>query len=208
MSPNDFHISDRQSVNQDGRRGRPQTSRARMLVAADAVLAAAPLPAAVTMEAIAEAAAVGKGTLFRAFGSRDGLLDALWTRQLDRLRDALAAEDSPLGASGSPRRRVAAFLDALLWCKLDNRHLLRAREAAAGLLASPNYLWMHVTLARLLRDAAPKASQMTIDYAAHALLAPLHIDLIDVLLAAGMNPQDISRAQTRHAKAMIADLRD
>jgi AcrR family transcriptional regulator len=30
------------------------------------------------MDDVAAAAGVGKGTLFRAFGSRDGLLDALW----------------------------------------------------------------------------------------------------------------------------------
>lgn len=208
MSPIVQDISDHESENQERRRGRPATSVARLLQAADAMLAAAPQPQAVTMEAIAEAAAVGKATLFRAFGSRDGLLDALWTRQLDRLRDALATKASALGAGVAPRRRVAAFLDALLHCKLDNRHLLRARETASGLMQSPNYLWMHATLAALLHNAAPKACAGAIGYAAHALLATLHIDLIEALLAAGMDSDDISRAQTRHARAMIADLRD
>ena len=42
------------------------------------------------MDAIAAAAGVGKATLFRAFGSRDGLLDALWAMKLSCLRKAVA----------------------------------------------------------------------------------------------------------------------
>jgi AcrR family transcriptional regulator len=47
-----------------------------MLVAADALFAGGDSLQTVSMDDIAAAAGVGKGTLFRAFGSRDGLLDA------------------------------------------------------------------------------------------------------------------------------------
>ncbi len=176
----------------------------RVLAAADELFAEAGSPHAITMEAIAAAAGVGKETLFRAFGSRDGLLDALWTARTADLRAAVESGKPPLGPGGSPELRIIAFLDALLTFKLDNRHLIRARERdAAGVRQSAGYRWTHGLLRGLIEEAAPAAAANDAGYAAHALLAALSIDLIEELLAAGRSPQAIRRSQAALAQAVV-----
>jgi len=74
-----------------------------MLKAADTLFAQADGPERVTMDAIAAACSVGKGTLFRAFGSRAGLLDAL--------RASVESGVVPFRQDTLPQQRLAAFLD-------------------------------------------------------------------------------------------------
>jgi AcrR family transcriptional regulator len=91
------------------------------------------------MDDIAAAAGVGKGTLFRAFGSRDGLLDALFAERMARLRAAVEEGDPPLGPQAPPRERVLAVLDAILLFKLENAPLNALRpDLIDELLASGN----------------------------------------------------------------------
>jgi AcrR family transcriptional regulator len=207
MGPAASNISDCKSETENVRRGRPPIEPARVLAAADALFADADAPHTVTMDAIAAAAAVGKGTLFRAFGSRDGLLDALWVAKLAALREAVARGEPPLGPGAPSRERAVAFLDALLTFKLENRHLIRAREVAPRLLQSENYKWMHGLLQNLIEDAALGATADETGYAAHALLAASHIDLIEELLASGVSLPAIRRAQAAHVRAVIDDAR-
>ena len=207
MGPTSSNISDRKSKTENIRRGRPPIDPALVLAAADALFADADAPNAVTMDAVAAAAGVGKGTLFRAFGSRDGLLDALWVAKLADLREAVARGAPPLGPGAPSRERAVAFLDALLTFKLENRHLFRAREAASRILQSENYKWMHGLLQGLIEEAAVGATAAETGYAAHALLAALHIDLIEELLAGGLSLPAIRRAQAAHARAVIDDAR-
>jgi AcrR family transcriptional regulator len=179
-----------------------------VLAAADALFADADGPHSVSMDAIAAAAGVGKGTLFRAFGSRDGLLDALWAGKLAALHEAVEAGETPLGPGAPSRERIVAFLGALLTFKLDNRHLMRAREVAStGVLQSEHYRWMHGLLRNLIEDAAPGAMAADAGYAAHSLLAALHIDLIEELLSAGRSPQAIHQAHAALARAIMDDTR-
>jgi AcrR family transcriptional regulator len=188
------------------RRGRPPVPSARVLAAADALFADADTPAAVTMDAIATAAGVGKGTLFRAFGSRDGLLDALSDLKFAPVREAVQGRRPPLGSEAPSRERIIAFLDAVLTFKLDNRHLIRAREVAStGTLRTARYRWMQDTLRDLIADAMPEATAGDAGYAAHALLAAIHIDLVEELLASGRTPEQIRRSQAALARAVMID---
>ena len=66
------------------------------------------------MDDVAAAAGVGKGTLFHAFGSRAGLVQALWQRTYEPLRDAIEGGPPPLGPGTDPRQRILAVLDAIL----------------------------------------------------------------------------------------------
>ena len=190
---------------QEARRGRPPVPPALVLAAADALFADADSPPTVTMDAIAAAAGVGKGTLFRAFGSRDGLLDALWAAKLAAVREALEQGEPPLGPGAPSRERAVAFLDALLTFKLENRHLIRARETAPRLLQSRHYKWMHGWLRDLIEDGPLGANEA--GYAAHTLLAALHIDLVEELLGSGLSLQAIRAAQAAHARAAIDGVR-
>ncbi|BBA98077.1 putative transcriptional regulator [Actinacidiphila reveromycinica] len=186
--------TDRQSETGGRRPGRPSFPRELVLAAAERLFAGANAPKAVTMDDIAAAAGVGKGTLFRAFGSRDGLLDALFAAQAAPLRAELEREGSPVGPEVPPLERVLAVLDALVSFKFAHRHLTAARElAGSGLLTSPHYVWMHDTLRGMVEEIGPPAveSAASADYTAHVLLGALRVDLLDELLASGRSPADI-----------------
>jgi AcrR family transcriptional regulator len=146
------------------------------------------------MDDIAAAAGVGKGTLFRAFGTRDGLLDALFAARLAPLRSGIEGAEPPLGSETPPQRRILAVLDGLVSFKLGNRHLIAARELAGSrLLQSAPYVWMHDTL-RALIEQIGSAGAESADYDAHILLGGLRVDLLDELLASGKSPADIRQA--------------
>lgn len=194
MSPKHRNtITDRQSETEGRRPGRPAFPRELVLAAADELFAGTDAPKAVSMDDIAAAAGVGKGTLFRAFGSRDGLLDALFAVRAAPLRAELERPDSPLGPGAPPLPRILALFDELVRFKLDNPNLVAARElTGAGLLKAPHYLWMHDTLRALIEQTGSTAAGSA-DYAAHVLLGGLRVDLIDELLASGRSPDDIRR---------------
>src|SRR4051812_19406247 len=60
----------------------------------------------VSMEAVARAACVGPGTLYRRFGDRAGLAFALLDQQTRDFQNALIAGPPPLGPGASPRERL------------------------------------------------------------------------------------------------------
>jgi AcrR family transcriptional regulator len=186
-------ITDHESETGGRRPGRPAFPREPVLAAADALFAGADAPKSVSMDDIAAAAGVGKGTLFRAFGSRDGLLDALFAARAAPLRAELERPESPLGPGAAPLDRVLALFDALVTFKFDNPHLTAARELSpGGLLRAPHYVWMHATLRSLIERTGSGAAASA-DYAAHVLLGGLRVDLIDELLAAGRSREEIRR---------------
>jgi AcrR family transcriptional regulator len=203
MSPKkNSSISDRESETKKLRRGRPAVPPELVLNAADALFADAKSPATVTMDDIAAAAGVGKGTLFRAFGSREGLLHALWAAKVAALR-ADIQEGRSLGAGTSSRERAVGFLDALLLFKLRNTHLIRALAVGAGVLKSRHYQWMHGLLQHFIEDASPGAKPGDALFTAHVLLGGLHIDLVEALIAGGLSLEAIRQAQAAHVRAVI-----
>ena len=199
MSPDLHYISDHKSENQVVRRGRPPTATIRMLEAADILFAQADGPERVTMDAIAAACSVGKGTLFRAFGSRAGLLDALWATKIEALRASVESGAAPFRQDTLPQQRLAAFLDLILTFKLDNRHLIRALEFGPGILQSPHYRWMLGVTAGFIEEGMGSPPEGVVLYNAHTLLAALHIDLIEDMLANGLSLDTIREAQTKRA---------
>jgi AcrR family transcriptional regulator len=65
---------------------------------------------AVSMDEIASEAGITKPVLYRHFGDKDGLFEALTERYVDELADAL----KPAVVSTDPRARLAATIDAYL----------------------------------------------------------------------------------------------
>src|SRR5262245_35514458 len=91
-------------------------NRAAVLAAAAALFAEHGVQA-VSMDAIAAAAVVGKGTLFRGFGDKAGPAEALLDEQERKLQEAILFGPSPLGPGGHdeappPRARLRAFVAA------------------------------------------------------------------------------------------------
>ena len=66
-------------------------------------------PDAVTMDDIASEAGVGKGTLFRRFGSRAGLMIVLLDEDEQALQRAFLSGPPPLGPSAPPLERLLAY---------------------------------------------------------------------------------------------------
>lgn len=170
-------------------------NREAVLAAADALFASHESPDDVTMADVAAAAGVGKGTLFRAFGDRAGLLRALYEARLAPVGEAVEAGPPPLGPATPPRDRVLALLDALLCFKLDNRRLALALEAGGG-SNSPyqpdHYKRWHGLLHSVLEQIPDLADP---DFVAHALLAATRADLVEHLAGEEGVPRERMRAQ-------------
>lgn len=64
---------------------------------------------AITMDAVAAAAGVGKGTLFRRFGSRAGLMRELLDADERDMQQAMMFGPPPLGPQAAPLERLLAF---------------------------------------------------------------------------------------------------
>ncbi|GAA2913109.1 TetR/AcrR family transcriptional regulator [Streptomyces thioluteus] len=174
-------------------------NREAVLAAADALFARSESPGSVSMDDVAAAAGVGKGTLFRRFGDRTGLIRAVVEARIAPLRQAVETGPGPLGPAAPPRDRALALLDALLRFKLDNRYLALALEEAGG--ASPyqaeHYAWWHATLEGTLRKL-PGVEDAA--FTAHALLAAVRADLVEHLAG----PEGLTAEQLRKGLAAFA----
>ncbi|MFF5493795.1 TetR/AcrR family transcriptional regulator [Streptomyces aquilus] len=132
-------------------------NRARLLEAA-ARLIAEHGAAGVTMEAVAAAAQVGKGTVFRRFGDRTGLLMALLDHSARQLQADFMSGPPPLGPGAPPLERLRAFGVALLYRYVEQLDLhLAAEPEPTRRYSHPSYqaVGLHVTV--LLRQIVPDA---------------------------------------------------
>ncbi|MEU9875902.1 TetR/AcrR family transcriptional regulator [Streptomyces phaeochromogenes] len=169
-------------------------NRAAVLAAADTLFTECESPEDVTMADIATAAGVGKGTLFRAFGDRTGLIRSLYATRLEPVRSAVEEGPPPLGPDTPPLQRVPALLDALLCFKLDNRHLALALEATGS--DSPYQAEHYERWHSLLRSALEQIPGLTnSDFTAHALLASVRADLVEHLAGQKGVPREDMRKQ-------------
>ncbi|MCD0448900.1 TetR/AcrR family transcriptional regulator [Actinocorallia sp. API 0066] len=145
-------------------------------------------PASVSLDRVAAEAGVGKGTVFRRFGSRTGLFTELLAERAAALAEAIDHGPPPLGPGAPPADRVLAFLDALVDLAVGNLSLLSAHEraCAADKYTDPTYLRWHTHLTTLIHKAAP-----TLDapFHAHALLACFDAPLVHLLLTQGGPPR-------------------
>ncbi|MGZ0235956.1 TetR/AcrR family transcriptional regulator [Streptomyces sp. CPS1] len=182
-------MPERQSSRKDAIRNREA-----VLTAADALFTRRESPEDVTMADVAAAAGVGKGTLFRAFGDRAGLLRALYEARLEPIRQAVETGPPPLGPAAAPHDRVPALLDAVLCFKLDNRRLALALEEGGS--SSPYRAEHYERWHSLLRAVLEQIPGLTdSDFTAHALLAATRADLVEYLTGEERIPRERMRAQ-------------
>jgi AcrR family transcriptional regulator len=201
MGPkNSSTLSDPGSVNSGRpRRGRPAAvSREALLAVAEALFARSEAPQGVVMADIAAAAGVGKATVFRLFGSRVDLLNALFDARLEPLMRSYETARAELGEDAGPVELAVMFMDRLLDFKLANAHLMRAREGDdAPVYEVGFYRAIHGLLADLFAQAQPQTSKEQAAYRMHVLLGALQIDLLDELL----RRQQVPLSQVRSAQA-------
>ncbi|MFE1591999.1 TetR/AcrR family transcriptional regulator [Nocardia sp. NPDC058705] len=100
-----------------------------------------------TMDALAKRAGVGKGTVFRRFGNRTGLMLALLDHSEQKFQAAFMFGPAPLGPGASPIDRLIAFGRTRLLDIEVEGDLHRAAEADGRFGAGPYALHKaHVVL--------------------------------------------------------------
>jgi AcrR family transcriptional regulator len=150
-------------------------NRARLLEAA-ARLVAEHGAAGVTMEAVAVAANVGKGTVFRRFGDRTGLLTALLDHSERKFQAAFLSGPPPLGPGAPPVERLRAVGHALLRRSVDELDLqLAAEPSPERRFSVPARRLLRGHLALLLREAVPDADTELLSHTLTGYLSPVLI---------------------------------
>jgi AcrR family transcriptional regulator len=162
------------------RRRAAARNRTRLLEVA-ARLAAERGIANVTMEDIACGAGVGKGTVFRRFGDRTGLLVALLDHQEEQLQVSFFSGPPPVGPGAPAAERLRAFGSAVMRHERAHRDLYLAAHAEPGRRrTSPPYQFRLAHVSMLLREARADGD---IELVAHTLLGYVETVLVDHLLS-------------------------
>ncbi|MEU5693996.1 helix-turn-helix domain-containing protein [Actinosynnema sp. NPDC020468] len=145
----------------------------------------------VCMEDVAAAAGVGKGTVFRRFGDREGLVQAVVAHGA---QEWLAESEALLTAGEVPaEERVVTFVGRLFDHVVARLPLIRALERVASddSACDGNATLTQTRLATLIAQVNPG---LDAHYAAHALLANLRGDVLHHLVARCGLPVDRVRS--------------
>ena len=157
----------------------------------------------ICMDAIAERAGVGKGTLYRRFPERASLYMAL----LDE--DARALQEQVIAGFGlpvmtSPRIFALRLLTELFDFVFRNREILSSaassHRAGPQRYDHPGHAWQRQSLMAFLRAATRKGELAASDLEATAelLLAGLHPDLLEWLLS---DSRTVEQLRTHYREA-------
>jgi AcrR family transcriptional regulator len=145
-------------------------NRRKVLAAAGELFAARGV-AAVSMDDVAAAAGVGKGTLYRRFGDKSGLAAALLDERESQLQQEILGGPPPLGPGAPAVERLAAFGAAYLAyvdAHLDVVAMSQTASPGARLRTGSHRFWRLHCRILLVEAGAPDP-----DLRADALLAAL-----------------------------------
>lgn len=130
---------------------------------------------AVTTDDIAAAAGVGKGTLFRRFGSRAGLMIVLLDEDEKALQQAFLFGPPPLGPGAAPAERLRAYGRERL-AFVDTHHALLSDVGRDPQMRFNAPMMLHHSHVRMLLDQAHTTGDL--DAQTTALLALLDADYV------------------------------
>jgi AcrR family transcriptional regulator len=130
---------------------------------------------AVTMDAVAHAAGVGKGTVFRRFESREGLMGAVLNHSETAWQASVMSGPPPLGPGAPALDRLLAFGRSRLETTIQHADLIRAAgRASTRSFAAYSFAIMHV---RYLLGELGVTGDLPL--LAVALMAPLEAPILD-----------------------------
>ncbi|WP_068149477.1 TetR/AcrR family transcriptional regulator [Rhodococcoides corynebacterioides] len=133
-------------------------------------------PDGLTMDAVAARAGVGKGTVFRRFGSRAGLMLALLDHTETALQQSYMFGPPPLGPGAPPLDRLLAYGRARFGVVEVQGELLRSAEnSGSSRFAAPAWAVGFTHVASLLRAAEVQGDVELLTY---AVLAPLEATVV------------------------------
>lgn len=134
-------------------------------------------PEGLTMDAVACAAGVGKGTLFRRFGDRASLFHALIDDRERAFQEAFIRGPAPLGPGAPPAERLRAFGHAMFRLIEEHGPLIAASQAGipAGVYGHPVYVAYRMHVSALLTELV---GERRARYLTNVLMAALAADLV------------------------------
>ncbi|AUN41490.1 TetR/AcrR family transcriptional regulator [Tsukamurella tyrosinosolvens] len=157
---------------------------------------------AVSMDAVAQAAGVGKGTVFRRFGSRAGLLQALLDHDETELQQRFMFGPPPLGPGGDPVHRLTEYGKARMQLIARHGDLLRgAEQAARDPYDEPPWRVSAMTVRSMLVDAGRTANT---EVWAAALMATLSPGWVLHQLASGVSQDELEAVWAEHVRLLAA----
>jgi AcrR family transcriptional regulator len=158
----------------------------------------------VTIDEIARAAGVAKGTVFHRFGDRAGLVMALVDDEERALQERILRGDPPLGPGAPPADRMVALVEALVDLLERYGDLLRDSEAsrAGARYDAGAYAAWHQHATMLIAEARPGDDAPVL---AHLLLAPLAAEHFTHLTEHDRVDLERLRAALRHVVLRVLD---
>src|SRR5690349_7997743 len=145
----------------------------------------------VTMDTVASVAGVGKGTLFRRFESREGLMAAVLNESEATWQARVISGPPPLGPGAPPMERLLAFGHSRMRVNVTHGDLIRAATGKDPVRsrAAAGFALMHV---RHLLGQLEVTGDLR--FLAFALLAPLEAMALEQQRVDGISLEQIERA--------------
>ncbi|WP_280233399.1 TetR/AcrR family transcriptional regulator [Nocardia cyriacigeorgica] len=173
-------------------------NRAKVLAAA-AELFAERDPRTVTMDDIAKAAGVGRGTLYRRYADTNSIAAALLDEHERALQEELLGGAPPLGPGAAPAERLAAFYAAMVELLETHSGLVLGAETGGARFGTGAYGFWFAHVRALLRAAGLDHPEAMVD----PLLAPLAAEVYQQQRARGLAPAEITGALRQLAHALL-----
>ncbi|WP_084478782.1 TetR/AcrR family transcriptional regulator [Nocardia jejuensis] len=178
-------------------------NRAKVLAAA-AELFAGRDPRAITMDDVAKAAGVGRGTLYRRYPDVASIAVALLDEHERALQEKLLGGQPPLGPGAPPAERLAAFYAAMIELLDTHAHLVLGAETGGTRFRTGAYQFWAVHVRSLLTEAAVPEPDSLVD----TLLAPLAAEVYLRQRERGLTPDAITGGLARLAHRMLGPGRE
>lgn len=157
----------------------------------------------VTMEQVAAGAGVGKGTVFRRFGDRTGLMRALLDHAEKTFQREFLTGPPPLGPGAGPVERLRAFGVAMIAHRLRYRDMyLAAEEPAERRYADDPPRAVHARHVGTLLGAAGATGDL--ELLTQSLLAYLDTPFLHYLSTVhGMSPERLGDGWVRLVDGVV-----
>ncbi len=173
-------------------------NRAKVLAAA-AELFATREPRTVTMDDIAKAAGVGRGTLYRRYPDTTSVAVALLDEHERALQEKLLSGPPPLGPGAAPAQRLAAFYAAMVELLDAHAHLVLGAETGGARFATGAYGFWYAHVRALLVAAGIREPDAMVD----PLLAPLAAEVYRRQRERGLSSEQITGALRSIAETVL-----
>ncbi|MEV5689730.1 helix-turn-helix domain-containing protein [Micromonospora globbae] len=153
----------------------------------------------VTMDDIARAAGVGRGTLYRRYPDRASIALALLDAHERDLQETLLRGEPPLGPGASPAERLAAFYTAMVALLDRHVHLALGAEVGRSRFEAGAYGFWRAHVRALVAEAGHADPDAMVEL----LLAPLAPDVFARQREIGIGADRIAAALERLARAAL-----